>query len=217
MGSGKCRCPPPPMEIPKWFMTYSDVITLLMTFFILLLTFASSEPENFAQMQIATFGGSGGSGIAGAKPTSQDKDSLTVRYRPSAARRTARGSESAPLDITPIGESASKGLDALENPDQLMSAERVSTETRMDGLRDSDGKLNSRGVQQLRLMAIQMKSLGLNAEMQVSNSEDISFAVGMARYLQDELKVPLGQISVSVGTTSANSSTLKTTLTRIKQ
>ena len=35
--------PPKPDEIPAWFMTYSDVITLLMTFFILLLTFATQD------------------------------------------------------------------------------------------------------------------------------------------------------------------------------
>ena len=217
MASGKCRCPPAPMEIPKWFVTYSDVITLLMTFFILLLTFASSEPENFEMMQVATFGGSGGSGLAGSKPKGLEKNSLTVRYRPSSARRTPRGAETAPLEIIPIAESASKGLDALENPDELISSERISTESLIEGLRDENGQLTSRAVQQLRLIAVQMKTLPLCAELQVSETSDIGFAVGMARYMQDELKVPIGRLSVSVGKSSRTGATLKMTLTRSKE
>ena len=44
--------PEPKDDIPAWFMTYSDVITLLMTFFILLLTFATTEPERFRKIDI---------------------------------------------------------------------------------------------------------------------------------------------------------------------
>ena len=47
----KCSCPKPTGEIPAWFMTYSDVITLLMTFFILLLTFSTTEPERFEKVR----------------------------------------------------------------------------------------------------------------------------------------------------------------------
>lgn len=197
-------------------MTYSDVITLLMTFFILLLTFASSEPEDFQRMQVATFGGSGGHGLAGSKPEGLEKNSLTVRYRPETARRTPRGSETAPLEVTPIAESASKGLDALENPDELASAERVSTESLVDRLRDEDGKLTSRAIQQIRMIAVQMQTLPLNADLRVSEPADIDFAVGMARYMQDELKVPSGRISVSVGKPSSTGGTLQTTLTRTR-
>jgi len=51
-------------DIPAWFMTYSDVITLLMTFFILLMTFSTTEPENFGRMQVVMFGGGNSSGVA---------------------------------------------------------------------------------------------------------------------------------------------------------
>ena len=216
MASGKCRCPPAPMEIPKWFVTYSDVITLLMTFFILLLTFASSEPEEFEKMQAATFGVAGASGLARPQAGGLDKNSLNVRYRPSAARRTTRGSEIAPPEVTPITASAAKGLDALENPHELAAAERVSTESLIENMKDSEGRLSSTAVQQLRLIAIQMKNLPLNAELQISEADDIDFAVGMARYMQDDLKVESGRLSVSVGQPSASGATLKITLTRTK-
>ena len=216
MGSGKCQCPPPPMEIPKWFVTYSDVITLLMTFFILLLTFASSEPENFERMQVATFGSAGSGGLAGPPPDGLDKNSLVVRYRPDTARRTPRGAETAPTEVTPVGESAAKGLDALENPDELASSERVSTKSYIETLRGDDGRMSPTAVKQARLIAAQMKSLPLSADLQVSRPEDIDFAVGMARYMQDELKVPSGRLSISIQEATNVSGTLKTTITRIK-
>ncbi len=216
MGSEKCKCPPAPTEIPKWFVTYSDVITLLMTFFILLLTFASSEPEDLEKMQAATFGPSGTEGLAGQPTEGQDKNSLVVRYRPNSARSTGRGSETAPTEKTPIGESASKGLDALENPDELASAERVSTVSFMAAMRDKDGHMTPKAIQQLRLIAVQMRSLPLSADFQVSEKEGIEFAVGIARYMQDQLKVPSGRLSVSVGSTASANSTIRTTLTRVK-
>lgn len=196
-------------------MTYSDVITLLMTFFILLLTFANSEPENFEKMQVATFGAAGSGGLAGPPSKGLDKNSMTVRYRPSTARRTPRGAEMTPTEMTAVGESASKGLDALENPEELASAERISTLSYVENLRDENGQMTPQAVQQLRLVAIQMKSLPLSADLQVSDPANIDFAVGMARYMQDELKVPSGRLSVSVGTSAINN-TMKLTMTRVK-
>lgn len=217
MASQKCRCPPPPMEIPKWFVTYSDVITLLMTFFILLLTFASSEPEDLEKMQVATFGVPGSRGIAGTLPDGPNRNSLTVRYRPGASRRTDRGSETPPLETTPISESASKGLEALENPGELASADRVSMESLMETLRDESGRMTSSAAQQIRMISIQMKSLSLNADLQVSEPEDIEFAVGMARYMQDKMKVPSGRVSISTGAPSEGGATMKIMLTRTRE
>ena len=84
--------PDPPEDVPLWFMTYSDVITLMMTFFILLLTFATNEPERFEQMKISVFGASGASGIAGKPP-----EGLEKAVNDYAARRRAAG-KSAFLD-----------------------------------------------------------------------------------------------------------------------
>lgn len=41
------ECPPP--GLPMWMATYSDLVTLLLTFFILLLTMASMDPTKFVQ------------------------------------------------------------------------------------------------------------------------------------------------------------------------
>ncbi|MGI6657757.1 MAG: OmpA/MotB family protein [Desulfobulbus sp.] len=41
------ECPPP--GLPMWMATYSDLVTLLLTFFVLLLTMASMDPTKFIQ------------------------------------------------------------------------------------------------------------------------------------------------------------------------
>lgn len=41
------ECPPP--GLPMWMATYSDLVTLLLTFFVLLLTMASMDPTKFEQ------------------------------------------------------------------------------------------------------------------------------------------------------------------------
>lgn len=46
MGKGP-DCPPP--GLPMWMATYSDMVTLLLTFFVLLLTMASMDPTKFVQ------------------------------------------------------------------------------------------------------------------------------------------------------------------------
>src|SRR5690606_34959548 len=122
------RKSPPPSnvgEIPMWFVTYSDVITLLMTFFILLLTFATNEPEVFQQMKTSIFGGQGSMGIAGENPDSQDSESITVRMRPTTGRLTLRGSETAPNYSDPAFESLNRGLKALTERSDLAHMQRM--------------------------------------------------------------------------------------------
>ncbi|MCA9059274.1 MAG: hypothetical protein KDA85_12280 [Planctomycetaceae bacterium] len=197
----KCHCPTPPVEIPKWFMTYSDVITLLMTFFILLLTFATNEPENFERMQVAVFGGGGATGVAGEMPMSMDQDSTVLRFRPQYARLTSRGSEMPPMESDPVLQSVAKGLKALNKPDELAGSERVSMLLSLSMLRGENGTPTSFALQQLRMMAIQMRHLPLKVEFQVSSQDDTMFCVQMGQFMLQALNIPLGRVSISLGST----------------
>ena len=116
--------PDPPGDIPAWVMTFSDVITLLMTFFILLLTFATNEPEAYDQMTQSMFGASGASGVASEIDTNT-KDSLLMRERTRVGRSTKRGSGNAARRKRPITTTAlSKGIAGLDNDElrELASA-----------------------------------------------------------------------------------------------
>lgn len=199
---GKDCCPEPKGQVPEWFMTYSDVITLLMTFFILLLTFASNEPEFFAQVQVVTFGGGGSTGVAGESDNLLDQDSVVLRERPNASRRSTRGSEMPPFETDPATESVAKGLKALENSDELADAERVQMQTPLSVLRSGDGKPTPLALQQLRMLALQMKNLPLAAEFRVSSQNDADFCLDYGLTMTDVFGITPGRISITVADAS---------------
>ena len=181
----KSCCPEPKGEVPEWFMTYSDVITLLMTFFILLLTFATNEPEFFSQVKIVSFGGGGSTGVAGESKKMLDKDNLVVRERPNSAAITVRGSEIPPSNMDPATESVSRGLKSLEHPDALADANRVRIETNINLIRDENGEITEQGVTQLRMLAIQLKKQPLVCQILVSDPDLAAFCVKMGVILTD--------------------------------
>lgn len=182
---GKSCCPEPKGEVPEWFMTYSDVITLLMTFFILLLTFATNEPEFFSKVKVVAFGGGGSTGVAGDSSKLLDKDSHVVRERPNSAAITVRGSEIPPSHEAPAKESVSRGLKALEQEDALADASRVRIETNINLVRDQNGEITEQGVTQLRMLAAQLKKQPLVCQILVSDPDLAAFAVRMAVILTD--------------------------------
>ncbi len=49
MGKKKCKCPPPEAGIPGWVVTYGDMMSLLLTFFILLVSFSSIQESKFKE------------------------------------------------------------------------------------------------------------------------------------------------------------------------
>ncbi len=47
--SRKCKCPPEEPGIPGWVVTYGDMMSLLLTFFILLVSFSSIQESKFKE------------------------------------------------------------------------------------------------------------------------------------------------------------------------
>lgn len=185
----------PTGDVPVWFMTYSDVITLLMTFFILLLTFATNEPERFERMQMTMFGGGGGTGIAGKADSPLDKDAIVSRYRPKSSRVTIRGSETPPKNTEHVSESLAKGLEGLSDHqfDPNTSYEINMTINQLV----RDGKILSVGQQRMRMLAIQLSQGSSTAVMGVSNSQALPDAILLVETLYG-LGVPPGKLAVSV-------------------
>ena len=211
----KGNCPTPPPRIPSWFLSYRGSITLLTAFFIFLITLSSSEPESFERMQVSAFGGGGGTLAAGVASRSFATDSLTLRYRPGSDRMTMRGDEVAPMDVDPVPEALAKGLQALETLDDLASAERVSVIASLQLLRDDSDNLTEFARQQMRMLAIQLRGLPLEVELQVGNRKDLAFSVLLARYALETQGIPSGSISVSLaGSGAVPADVLRMTLTR---
>lgn len=185
-------------EIPRWFVTYSDVITLLMTFFILLLTFASSEPEGFEMMQQTLFGEGGSHGAIGDKQDSLERDSFIVRTRPPAGRLTPRGSESPPIYSDSLVEAASKGLAALEDENDHSKFQIISMVASAALYFDDQGTLTPIAKQQLSLIANQMRRNPLELMISISDPSILSSVSQLAEELSTQHEIPPGQTGISL-------------------
>lgn len=212
--ANKCSCEQP-ADIPAWFMTYSDVITLMMTFFILLLTFATDEPENFERMQVAMFGGGSATGLAGKNEGALDQDSLLLRIRPKSARLTIRGSEMPPLYSDPTTESLDAGLKSLTESHELADAERLSIKMPLPLLIDESGEASEIGKQQMRMVASQMRKLPWEVRLEVPTPEDINTALKLADELVTRGTISPGRIAVSVATPQSSDAELRLSLTHM--
>ncbi|MEP3482068.1 MAG: flagellar motor protein MotB [Fuerstiella sp.] len=185
-------------EIPPWFMTYSDVITLLMTFFILLLTFASSEPEKFERMKITAFGAGGSDGVAGKKSDSLDRESSTFRYRPEKAKLTRHGSETAPTESDISTTNSSAGMKDLEDPSGLADFQRLRFSTSKNSLLNSQGKLTALGLERVGMIARHLSKRNMRLSVTVPSTSDLGPVVQLAHDMTYTFGVPVGTVAVGV-------------------
>jgi flagellar motor protein MotB len=186
-------------DIPAWFMTYSDVITLLMTFFILLLTFSTTEPERFEKVRSSTFAAGGATGVVGKKIEGPEQDSWVNRVRPSAARIAMRGAEMPPITREPAKESFGKGLKSLD-PEHDRHNEMTSHffDVELNRVFNSKGELTSQGKQIAATLAVQLRDLPFQAAFQYTDSANSAKIVDMMTYMFKQQGTRPGQVSISL-------------------
>lgn len=189
----------PPEDIPAWFMTYSDVITLLMTFFILLLTFATTEPERFEKITVSFFGNSGATGIVGHKHNQIDKDSWSQRVRPRAARIALQGSEMPPEVIEPSSKAVGRGLESVneeEAKQDVMSSHAFSTN--LSELVNDHMKVTQSGVRVAATLAKQLRRLPVHCAIEISRRVSTKRATVFADHLYHVENVRPGQVGIGM-------------------
>jgi hypothetical protein len=178
-------------------MTYSDTITLMMTFFILLLTFATSEPERFEQMKIAVFGSSGATGLAGKKLQGLEKNSWVMRIRPESGRMTDRGAEFPPVERDGDEEMVREGLAGLEEDEKRQIVNYVSVTIPGRSLGTIDGDLYDYGQHNMRLLAGVIRARPCQITFEGRGDHQVKRMLACAGFLTSELGVPLGLVAVS--------------------
>ncbi|MFK7765622.1 MAG: flagellar motor protein MotB [Mariniblastus sp.] len=188
----------PPDDIPAWFMTYSDVITLLMTFFILLLTFATTEPERFERTVSSTFSAGGATGVAGEKMDGVPKDSWISRVRPPSARISMRGAEMPPITRPASKAAFGEGLRSLNEEEQKQNElTSHSFELQAAELFDFEGNLTPQGTQICSALANQLEALPFQAALQFSDEKQMQDLTGMMEHLFRVEKIRPGQLSMN--------------------
>jgi chemotaxis protein MotB len=194
--SRKCKCEKA-ADIPEWIVTYSDTVTLLMTFFILLLTFATNEPEQFQQLQSVMFGGSRATGMVGSNAEANEKTSVVIRQRPHSSRLTMRGSEMPPLYDDAALESVSRGLEALNDESQEEDLDRFEIVVSLPVLIDKDGNRSPLGERQLAALAKQLRRQNMSTLIEAP-ARDVERATALALFLAEEQHVQPGRVSIAV-------------------
>ena len=159
----------PTGDIPAWFMTYSDVITLLMTFFILLLTFATTEPERFEKVTVSVFGGAGATGVAGHKQNQLDQDSWSQRVRPRAARIAMQGSEMPPIQHEIETSAMGPGLQSVTEEEAKKDVMKsYAFNLPLAKLVSPKLKVTQKGQQVASKLARQLSSLAIHCTFEIS-------------------------------------------------
>jgi len=184
-------------EIPAWFMTYSDVITLLMTFFILLLTFSTNEPEMFEKIQIALFGGGAASGITGPPPKGPDKDSWVLRIRPRLSRYAQRGTETAPLLHSPTREAVNKGLEVVEDS-RFDPTTSHAILVPIAHLLSSKGEVAAGHVVHIKRLSRILGQQPVQLTLEISNESHLERVLLFVKNLIEDRGVEAARISVSL-------------------
>jgi flagellar motor protein MotB len=185
----------PPGDIPAWFMTYSDVITLLMTFFILLLTFSTTEPERFEKVTISVFGGAGATGVAGHKQNQLDKDSWSQRVRPRAARIAMQGSEMPPIEHDIETASVGPGLQSVNEQEAKKDVMRsYAFNLPLAKLVDANLNVTRKGQQVASKLSKQLSSLAIHCTLEISQRSLDERVCAFAHYLYHAERARPGQI-----------------------
>lgn len=190
--------PPPPEDIPAWFMTYSDVITLLMTFFILLLTFSTTEPEKFDKVQISAFGSAGATGVAGHENDGLEKQAWVQRIRPRASRIAMNGSEIPPMLDEPSSQSVGRGLETVNDEEAEKDVMTTNSfEVPVAPLVSENANLTPRGMEIASMLAEQLRPLPVHCSIEFSNTELLEQTTRFLVHLYDVELVRPGQVGVA--------------------
>ena len=188
----------PPGDIPAWFMTYSDVITLLMTFFILLLTFATTEPERFEKTVSSSSSAGSATGTAGAELSGIDHDSWITRVRAPSSRIAMRGAEMPSITKQATKAAFGDGMRSLNEEEQKQNElTSHSFEIPAVQLFDSEGQLSSQGAEICRLLSVQLESLPFQAAIQYADEKQTQNLAGMMEHLFHFEKTRPGQLAMN--------------------
>ncbi len=182
-------------EIPAWFMTYSDVITLLMTFFILLLTFSTTEPERFDRVERSITSSSAATGLTGVTTKGLSKDSWVSRVRPPAARIALRGAEMPPIMNSPASESFGKGLEALTQIDRVQWTTHYF-DVELNWVFDAWGNITPQGQKLCGSLADLLQEIPFQCTIQFSDSIHTELVANLLSYMFEVEGVRPGQIGM---------------------
>ncbi len=181
----------------KWIVTYSDMITLLMTLFIVIVTFGSKEQDRHSKKLDSIVGGQGGTGFAGPSGQGTGRDSVMVRVSP-LGRSVYTGSETPPLYSDPYPQPAAAALRALDESPAGRLSDNFAFRVPAEFLFDARGGLTASGATFLRGVGSAVRHLPFDVQLQVAGKERVPAAAKAVQYLFTNASLQPWRLGVAV-------------------
>lgn len=181
-----------------WLITYCDMTTLLMAFFICLITFASRAVQDAPRLKDSALYAAGGSGVAGPPANRADRDSIVWRECTVSARHLNLGSAAQPTRADPVRELTAKVLRCLEEPQDRVVAENQRVALPISLLFAADDRLSASGKQVLRFVGSNLRRQPYDVHIQVDSAADLRRALAVCRFLIDEQGLVPGRLAAGV-------------------
>ena len=191
---------PPGGHGSRWIVTYSDMVTLLIAFFIAIITFSSKHiGGRDAPKGESPLAGLGGSGLAGPK-RSEDipRDAVVWRLRFRQGPKTETGSEFAPLYHDPALETTEGVLRAFSNAPPGKIGDPYTLHLPFGILFGSKSSLTPSGIHLLRTIAANLRNMPYDFHLSVRSPDHLSRAVQMGTYLSTSGGIHPGRIAIGV-------------------
>ncbi len=137
-----------PKGPPPWLGTYGDMITNLMTFFVLLLTFSSKSSGEFQEFKSSLFSGPlAGLGLLNELITPSDnyRDALVERARTAASQTPTGGSRIPPRYQEELTESVGRLRELLAQGARDETLQAIVVRLPREKLVRPDGELTAEG------------------------------------------------------------------------
>jgi hypothetical protein len=169
-----------------WIVTYSDMVTLLMACFIMVITFASKEPEKYSPLKNSVLYGEGGTNPAGGAKELLDRDALVWRERPPRSRLGQGGSEMPALFADPAMQSTAEVLRSLELPSFGTLGDNYTLRLPLGLLFETDDHLSASGEHLLHMVAENFRRLPFEIRVEVDDPRRLPQGVLLCQQLAEK-------------------------------
>jgi hypothetical protein len=182
----------------KWLVTYCDMITLLIAFFICILTFASKENGNksHARLRDSLVYGPGGTGAAGDKSASAD--SIVWRQVLASVSAQSVGSSTAPRHSDPHMHLNEQVLDMLDNATETILDDNFSFRVPLVVLMSDDKAFSPAGKRLLGNIAFSLRQFPFDLIVQIDDPAIFPIAFRLTKQVTELANVAPSRAGISL-------------------
>lgn len=193
-----------PSKLGNWVATYCDMVTLLMTFFIIIVTFSSREDgkEKFPKLRNSIVSGGEGTGVAGETTKLPDQPNLFWRQVLMTAQPGPHGSRTPPHHTDPSLENGPRKAGNLPVGANGGLADSFRMRIPLQVFVGPDGKTTPQGKALLQDLARKMRNLPFDVDLQAAGEEEMRTVARLALELMQDTS--LGFPRVGLGRTNTD-------------